>query len=107
MLCVFPAKLLAAGSLGRFVLKEWVAQHFSKHRLENLPALCQRSIAIIRLAEQQLRELVNHHISRASIKCNYVFRLGIGGDSSEVGDAADVLHNVSDAAVSEDDVVKK
>src|SRR5437773_2422881 len=107
MLCVFPAKLLAAGSLGWLLLEEWVAQHFLKYRLKNLSSSCQLSIPIVRSVEQELRELVNHHVSWSGIKSDHIFRPGIGGDSSEVGDAADILHNTPDAAVSEDYIVER
>src|ERR1044071_5495866 len=48
------------------------------------------AIAIVWLIEQNLHELVNHHIARPCIKGKNVIRSGFGWDGREIGDPANV-----------------
>src|SRR5262245_53205694 len=82
-------------------------QRMVQGSLQNPSAGGEDAVAVIRLAEQLLRDGVDHHISRSGIEGFDLFGSSPCWDGAEVPNSAQILQNTSAARMAEKHIVEE
>ena len=77
------------------------------HGFQHRARCCDCSVAIVRFAKPLFSNRIDYHIARTSVESKDLFGRRAARNCSEIGDAADILHDAANAVVAIKQVVEE
>src|SRR6266404_5121482 len=107
LLCELASELFASGGFGRLAKEKWETQSPRNNAVKYQACGRDASIAIVGLPEKPVDDCIDHHVARAGVESRNLLRGCSRRNYRQVGDAANVLHDVPNFGIAIEQVIEE